>query len=160
MPQLILWVSVRIVIQSWLVMLAKLPILRPISLGAQRPNRPHTCTFQHWQRGRRTPISVGTGKIYSLASPFYSYPNLPLMTIPTETRISAVAFLSDGTRIVAGSYDDLNPVQVWDASTGAELKVHKGHTSHVESVAFKRWHDERHVQPVVPRLLSSKSWAV
>jgi WD40 repeat protein len=46
----------------------------------------------------------------------------------------SVAFSSDGTRIVSGSFD--NSVRVWDASTGAELKTLNGHTGYVSSVAF------------------------
>jgi WD40 repeat protein len=53
----------------------------------------------------------------------------PLMTISTGSYCSAVAFSSDGTRIVSGSGD--NSVQVWDASTGAELNVLTGHTDWV-----------------------------
>ena len=39
-----------------------------------------------------------------------------------------------GTRIISGSDD--KSVRVWDASTGAELKVLNGHTDYVTSVAF------------------------
>jgi WD40 repeat protein len=46
----------------------------------------------------------------------------------------SVAFSSDGTRIVFGSED--RSVRVWDASTGAELKILNGHTGWVRSVAF------------------------
>jgi WD40 repeat protein len=37
---------------------------------------------------------------------------------------------------VSGSYD--KTVRIWDASTGAELNVLKGHTSWVNSVAISR----------------------
>jgi WD40 repeat protein len=37
-------------------------------------------------------------------------------------------------QIVSGSFD--KSVRVWDASTGVELKVLKGHTKWVNSVAF------------------------
>jgi WD40 repeat protein len=53
------------------------------------------------------------------------------MATPT---VNSVAFSPDGTRIVSGSSD--KSVRVWDASTGAELKVLNGHTSAVYSVAF------------------------
>ena len=59
---------------------------------------------------------------------------LPLMTVSAGSGIRAVAFSSDGMRIVSGSSD--NSVRVWDASTGVELKELKGHTSSVFSVAF------------------------
>ena len=49
-------------------------------------------------------------------------------------RVTSVAFSSDETRIVSGSYDQ--SVRVWDASTGAELMALNGHTDWVTSVAF------------------------
>ncbi|KAG6816769.1 hypothetical protein H0H93_007778 [Arthromyces matolae] len=49
-------------------------------------------------------------------------------------RVTSVAFSSDGSRIVSGSFD--RSVRVWDASTGQELKVMDGHTERVTSVAF------------------------
>ena len=58
----------------------------------------------------------------------------PLMTVQAGSATLAVAFSSDGTRIVSGSDD--KSVRVWDASTGAELKELKGHTDSVNSVAF------------------------
>ena len=60
--------------------------------------------------------------------------NLPLMTVSTVREIWAVAFSSDGMQIVSGSGD--GSVQVWDASTGVELKALSGHTSIVRSVVF------------------------
>ena len=45
-----------------------------------------------------------------------------------------VAFSSDGTFIVSGSDDQ--SVHVWDALSGEELKVLKGHTGSVWSVAL------------------------
>ena len=48
--------------------------------------------------------------------------------------IQSVAFSSDGTHIVSGSWD--KSVQVWDAMSGAHLKVLNGHTDRIESVAF------------------------
>ena len=48
--------------------------------------------------------------------------------------VSSVAFSSDGTRIVSGSWD--KSVRIWDASTGALLTMLNGHTSYVSSVAF------------------------
>jgi WD40 repeat protein len=60
--------------------------------------------------------------------------NLPLMTISAGTAIYAVAFSSDGARIVSGSFD--MSVRLWDASTGVELQELKGHTNSVLSVAF------------------------
>jgi len=60
--------------------------------------------------------------------------DVPLMTVSAGRQITAVAFSSDGTRIVSGSYD--MSVRVWDASIGVELKELKGHTSWVNSVAF------------------------
>ncbi|CAA7260761.1 unnamed protein product [Cyclocybe aegerita] len=60
--------------------------------------------------------------------------DLPLMTITAVSGVNAVAFSSDGMRIVSGSQD--RSVRVWDASTGAELKVLNGHCNRVYSVAF------------------------
>ena len=46
----------------------------------------------------------------------------------------SVTFSTNGTCIVSGSkYDS---VQVWDTSTGAELKVLNDHMTTVSSVAF------------------------
>jgi len=60
--------------------------------------------------------------------------DVPLMAMQTGTGNSSVAFSPDGVRIVSGSYD--KSVRVWDASTGAELKLLNGHTRAVNSVAF------------------------
>ena len=60
--------------------------------------------------------------------------DVPLMSIETDSPVCSVAFSTDGTRIISGSSD--KSVRVWDASTGAELKVIEGHTSTVLSVAF------------------------
>ena len=60
--------------------------------------------------------------------------DVPLMVIQTGSRNKSVALSADGTRIISGSND--NSVRVWDASTGAELKVLNGHTDYVNSVAF------------------------
>ena len=60
--------------------------------------------------------------------------DIPLMTIQTDAAINSVAFSTDGTCIVSGSSD--GSVWVWDASTGAELKVLNGHTGSVISTAF------------------------
>ena len=56
------------------------------------------------------------------------------MTILTGGEIFSVAFSSDDIQIVTGS--DGGFVQVWDASTGVELKTLRGHTSIVRSVVF------------------------
>ena len=56
------------------------------------------------------------------------------MVIQTGCGNSSVSFSADGTRIVSGSND--KSVRVWDASTGAELKVLNGHTDYINSVAF------------------------
>ena len=58
----------------------------------------------------------------------------PLMIVPVGCKIFAVAFSSDGTQIVSGLQDQ--SVQVWDASTGAQLSELKGHTDQVWSVAY------------------------
>ena len=60
--------------------------------------------------------------------------DVPLMTIQTGSANESVAFSPDGTCIVSSSND--NSVRVWDASTGAELKVLNGHTKSVYSVVF------------------------
>src|SRR5258707_608941 len=59
--------------------------------------------------------------------------SLPLLTI-WDGHFSSVAFSSDDTRIVSGSDD--NYVQVWDASTGAELRRLNCQSACVCSVAF------------------------
>ena len=60
--------------------------------------------------------------------------DLPLMTVLTEAQLMGVAFSSEGMQIVSGSND--SSLQLWDASTGFELKKLKGHTGSVNSVAF------------------------
>ena len=60
--------------------------------------------------------------------------DVPLMSIQTDAPILSVAFSIDSTRIVSGSED--KSLQVWDASTGAEIKVLEGHTDAIFSVAF------------------------
>jgi WD40 repeat protein len=45
-----------------------------------------------------------------------------------------VAFSHDGTLVISGSDD--NTVRIWDTSSGACLKMLKGHSSSVSSVAF------------------------
>jgi len=65
----------------------------------------------------------------------------PLMVIQTNDRILSVAFSKNGAQIVSGSSD--NSVQVWNASTGAELKQLNGHTDCVRSVAFS--HDDIYI---------------
>ncbi|KAF8148071.1 WD40-repeat-containing domain protein [Crassisporium funariophilum] len=57
-----------------------------------------------------------------------------LMTLNTSSSVRSVAFSSDGSRIVSGSWDIL--VRVWDALTGEEKQVLNGHTRWVNSVAF------------------------
>ena len=49
--------------------------------------------------------------------------------------VSAVAFSSDGARVVSGSWG--GAVQIWDAETGNSVgKPFRGHAGHVLSVAF------------------------
>ena len=57
-----------------------------------------------------------------------------LMTLNPLSSVTAIAVSPSGERIVSGSKDKL--VRVWDASTGDELEVLKGHEDWVESVAF------------------------
>ncbi|EDR10455.1 uncharacterized protein LACBIDRAFT_385169 [Laccaria bicolor S238N-H82] len=59
--------------------------------------------------------------------------DVPLIVIEMDASIYSVAFSTDSTHIVTGSD---NSVQVWDASTGAELKLLKGHRASILSVAF------------------------
>ena len=60
--------------------------------------------------------------------------DVPLMSIQTDARILFVAFSTDSTHIVSGSSD--KSVRVWDALTGAELKVLESHTDNVPSITF------------------------
>jgi WD40 repeat protein len=48
--------------------------------------------------------------------------------------VYSVAFSSDGSRIVSGSYD--HTVRIWDTVSGAVQRTLEGHTSAVYSVAF------------------------
>src|SRR5260221_146417 len=59
--------------------------------------------------------------------------SLPLLTIWGE-HFYSVALSRDDIRIASGSSN--NRVQIWDASTGAELRKLDGHSSSVRSVAF------------------------
>jgi WD40 repeat protein len=45
-----------------------------------------------------------------------------------------VAFSPDGKQVVSGSQD--KTVRLWDAATGAALRMLEGHTGYVTSVAF------------------------
>ncbi|MDR1949338.1 MAG: caspase family protein [Spirochaetaceae bacterium] len=62
-------------------------------------------------------------------------PGQLLRTLSGHTHyVLAVAFSSDGRRIVSGSYNDT--VKVWDVETGVLIRTLSGHTSSVNSVAF------------------------
>jgi WD40 repeat protein len=60
--------------------------------------------------------------------------DVPLMAIQTRSYNFCVTFSPDGMHIISSSFD--KSVWVWDASTGAELKVLHGHTDSVRSVTF------------------------
>src|SRR4029079_13482964 len=47
---------------------------------------------------------------------------------------TAAVFSPDGTQIVSGGRDNL--VKVWEANSGLELRILKGHSAEVNSVAF------------------------
>ncbi|PPQ85245.1 hypothetical protein CVT25_010018 [Psilocybe cyanescens] len=68
--------------------------------------------------------------------------NVPLLTIhvPGAMEIYAVTFSMNGAQIASGSTDGF--VRIWDASSGEELKILKGHNGVVNSVSFTsddRW---------------------
>ncbi|KIM40859.1 hypothetical protein M413DRAFT_72500 [Hebeloma cylindrosporum] len=76
--------------------------------------------------------------------PFFTHlkaRDVPLMIIKATSLLTSVAFSSDGTCIISGSWD--NSVRIWDASSGDELKVLNGHTKVVTSVAFSS--DSTHI---------------
>jgi DNA-binding beta-propeller fold protein YncE len=56
--------------------------------------------------------------------------------IITDARVNSVAFSPDGARVLTGSTD--NTARLWDAATGKEIRVFKGHEGGVWSVAFSR----------------------
>ena len=60
--------------------------------------------------------------------------DLPLIIRQMDASILSVAFSTDGACIVSGLED--NSVRVWNAFTGAELKVFSGHTAAIISIAF------------------------
>jgi WD40 repeat protein len=51
-----------------------------------------------------------------------------------ESSVLSAAFSPDGTRIVTSSYD--KTARIWDAATGIEIKVLRGHGSSASSAAF------------------------
>ena len=51
-----------------------------------------------------------------------------------SSKVNAVAWSPDGTRIVSASDD--RTVQVWDAATGETLYTYRGHAKEVSSVAW------------------------
>ncbi|KAK4149159.1 hypothetical protein C8A00DRAFT_47166 [Chaetomidium leptoderma] len=57
-----------------------------------------------------------------------------LQTLSHPSGVHAVAFSPDGWLIVSGSYD--GTVRVWDAATGAERRMLRGHSGSVRAVAF------------------------
>ncbi|KAF8153266.1 hypothetical protein B0H34DRAFT_800488 [Crassisporium funariophilum] len=59
---------------------------------------------------------------------------LPLMTILAAELVTAVAVSNNGSQIVSGLFD--GTMQVWDASTGTEVRALKGHLSRVKMLAF------------------------
>ena len=48
--------------------------------------------------------------------------------------VTSVAFSSDGTQVVSGSYD--NTVRIWDVATGDIAHILRGHQDWVTSVAY------------------------
>jgi WD40 repeat protein len=48
--------------------------------------------------------------------------------------VISVAFSTDGTKIISGSYD--NTIKIWNANTGECIKTLEGHSRSVESVAY------------------------
>ena len=81
LQELMLLVSAVTVLWNWHVTLVRLPIFLPISLGAQLLNQHHTCTSQHWQHGRMTPVSLGVGETILLISLFLHIPDLAAVSI-------------------------------------------------------------------------------
>jgi WD40 repeat protein len=57
-----------------------------------------------------------------------------LQRLSHPTAVKTVAFSSDGRLILSGSVD--NTVRIWDAVTGAERRVLRGHSGSVNAVAF------------------------
>ena len=53
-----------------------------------------------------------------------------------DIRESSAAFSGDGKRVVTASAD--NTARIWDAESGKEIAVLKGHTDRVRSAAFSR----------------------
>ena len=54
--------------------------------------------------------------------------------LESHTNVQSVAISADGLQIVSGSLDA--SVRLWDVTTDEQLKLLKGHTDLVESVAF------------------------
>ena len=63
------------------------------------------------------------------------WPPSETLVIGGTSPVEAVAFSSDGTRIVSGSDD--NTIRVWDTATGQQVgEALRGHEDRVRSVAF------------------------
>ena len=59
---------------------------------------------------------------------------LALLKGHTEQQVVSASFSGDGRRVITASYD--STARVWDAETGKELALLKGHTAIVESASF------------------------
>jgi len=58
----------------------------------------------------------------------------PLMTFNSNNLVKCIALSNNGTHIVLGSFTGV--IEIWNASSGNNLKLMNGHTNWVNSVAF------------------------
>jgi WD40 repeat protein len=57
-----------------------------------------------------------------------------VLQLARESEFISAAFSPDGTRIVTASED--KAARIWDAATGDEIKVLRGHEDRINSAAF------------------------
>ena len=92
-----------------------------------------TATGQHWRDTFATCRSSAFTAPFPPAHSFSVEPDAA-WSLGHSDSVRSVAFSPDGSRIVSGSHD--HSVRLWDADSGACLRVLQGHSDRVRNVAF------------------------